>query len=290
MAVYGYVFEPVYAPVVTWWVARRILGGSGVAVVTLDMGLTRSSVRVGDGYAYIGDTVVPLEELERVEKDKAYIVEAGGRLRAVETRACGGYYKLRPVGEEEAPTLEINGIHMHRVSGTTPWRDSLSKVRAARVRRGSRVLDTCMGLGYTAIHSLAAGAAVVHTVEKDPCVVWVARHNPWSRGLASPAIKTFMGDAVEAVAGYPDNYFDRIIHDPPRFTGATGDLYSQRFYRELYRVLRPRGIMYHYTGEPRRRTGNRSPVVRGVGERLRRAGFIARYDPGTMGFIAYKPG
>ncbi|MGC9072426.1 MAG: hypothetical protein ACP5HK_07055 [Acidilobus sp.] len=34
------------------------------------------------------------------------------------------YYKLVPVEGSEAPTLEINGIHKHRVKDTTPLEDA----------------------------------------------------------------------------------------------------------------------------------------------------------------------
>ena len=49
-----------------------------------------------------------------------------------------------------APTMLISGIPMHRIKDTDPWSDTLTKVRALGPVRG-RVLDTSLGLGYTAI-------------------------------------------------------------------------------------------------------------------------------------------
>ena len=44
--------------------------------------------------------------------------------------------------------------------------------------------------------------------------------------------------------------FDAVLHDPPRF-GIAGELYSQAFYDHLARVLKPRGVLFHYTGTPK---------------------------------------
>ena len=49
---------------------------------------------------------------------------------------------------------------------------------------------------------------------------------------------------------------DAVLHDPPRF-GIAGELYSQSFYDQLARVLRPRGRLFHYTGTPNKLTSRR---------------------------------
>ena len=66
---------------------------------------------------------------------------------------------------------------------------------------------------------------------------------------------------------------DAILHDPPRF-GIAGELYSQAFYDQLARVLKPRGLLFHYTGSPNKLTSGRD-VPREVQQRLTRAGFAA---------------
>jgi len=198
-----------------------------------------------------------------------------------------GYYKLVPTLPGSWPTLEINGIHMHRVRGADPASDTRAKVVAARIRRGVEVLDTCMGLGYTAIASVQRGAKRVVTVEIDPNVIRLARLNPWSWGLGAPEITLVNDDVVRYVKTLDSESFDRIIHDPPRIMGSTGPLYSVSFYRELYRILRPRGVLYHYTGEPGRKHGANFPGR--VKSKLEQVGFrVVKYSRRALGLIAVK--
>ena len=65
------------------------------------------------------------------------------------------FYKLAKTGG--APTLEIDGIRMHRTKDTTPDRMRWKKSKILGLRHG-KVLDTCMGLGYTAIQADEYGA------------------------------------------------------------------------------------------------------------------------------------
>ena len=65
--------------------------------------------------------------------------------------------------------------------------------------------------------------------------------------------------------------FDIIIHDPPRLSLAT-ELYSLDFYKQIFRVLKNNGKLYHYTGNPGSR--NRHANLPGnVVKRLKIAGF-----------------
>jgi predicted methyltransferase len=72
------------------------------------------------------------------------------------------------------------------------------------------------------------------------------------------------------VPSFDANYFDAILHDPPTMSLA-GDLYSQEFYRELFRVLRRGGKLFHYIGDPESKFG--ANTTRGVMQRLKNAGF-----------------
>jgi uncharacterized protein len=69
---------------------------------------------------------------------------------------------------------------------------------------------------------------------------------------------------------------DAILHDPPRF-GIAGNLYSQSFYNELARVLKIRGLLFHYTGTPNKLTSGRD-VPREVTKRLEKAGFTVKRE------------
>ena len=79
------------------------------------------------------------------------------------------------------------------------------------------------------------------------------------------------GDIAERIAALADASVDAILHDPPRF-GIAGELYAQVFYDQLSRVLRRRGVLFHYTGRPNKLTTGRD-VPNEVATRLRRAGF-----------------
>jgi uncharacterized protein len=75
----------------------------------------------------------------------------------------------------------------------------------------------------------------------------------------------------EHIGSLPSESFDAVLHDPPRF-GIAGELYSQAFYDQLARVLRPNGRLFHYTGTPNKLTSRRD-VPNEVSGRLQRAGF-----------------
>ncbi len=196
----------------------------------------------------------------------------------------GAYYKLASVSEGMPPTLEINGIHMHRVVNGGPMVDAAKKA-AAVVKRGYRVLDVGTGLGYTAEASLARGASLIYTVEVDENVLLLASMNPWSWRLYSPKVRVLKGDAFEVIDDLEESSFDAVIHDPPRFMDSTSHLYSLEFYLKLRKVLRRGGKLYHYTGEPGR---NRRINLPGrVSRLLREAGFqVVGYREDLLGIVA----
>lgn len=197
--------------------------------------------------------------------------------------AFGRYYSLMPT--TSAPTMLISGIPMHRIKGTDPYQDTLRKIKAAAPVTGA-VLDTTMGLGYTAIQA-AQTAVSVTTIELDPAVVEICRLNPWSQALfTDPRITRLLGDTANLVETFGDGQFARILHDPPTFSLA-GHLYGAAFYRQLYRILKPQGRLFHYVGDPQSKSGR--SVTRGVVRRLQEAGFArVRPAPAAFGVVAYK--
>lgn len=129
------------------------------------------------------------------------------------------------------------------------------------------------------------GASKVLTIEKDVNVLKIASYNPWSRKLEDERIEIILGDAIDVIAKIESESFDRIIHDPPRFSIA-GELYSGRFYSESYRVLRRNGILYHYIGQPGIRRS--ASIIQGIARRLRNAGFNVEISWPVRGIIAFK--
>jgi uncharacterized protein len=172
------------------------------------------------------------------------------------------------------PTFEIDGIKMLPTAQVSPFEDAGRKVALIQPR-GKRILDTCGGLGYFATWCLSEGAAQVLSFEKNIDVLWLREHNPWSPDPASTEaggrLQLEHADVSRAIAGLPDHSVDAALHDPPRF-GIAGELYSQAFYDQLARVLRPQGRLFHYTGTPNRKTSGRD-VPGEVAARLARAGF-----------------
>jgi predicted methyltransferase len=150
------------------------------------------------------------------------------------------------------------------------------------------VLDTATGLGYAAI-GLAEQARRVVTIERDPAVRELCRWNPWSEELfSSDHIELLLGDSAELIPDMADEAFGAILHDPPSMSLA-GDLYGGPFYRQLYRILKPDGRLFHYIGDPKSAFGN--SVTKGVIRRLGEAGFV-KIEPKTraFGIVAHKAG
>ncbi|WP_297466477.1 methyltransferase domain-containing protein [Thermococcus sp.] len=268
--------------------ARRLLLSKGKVKLNLDLRKTSRTwtiEREGDEFIFPDGTRVSRGVIEKIARDdkSVYFIKNGGVYKAA--IAGEGFYKLVPT---IPPTIEINGIRMHRTKEVNPLQDTRNKVNAVRPKEGETVLDTCMGLGYTAIEASKRGAYVI-TIEKDPNVIELARINPWSRELFTGGrIQVIQGDSFEVVKRFNDESFDVVIHDPPRFSLA-GQLYSEEFYRELYRILKPGGRLFHYVGNPGKRY-RRKDLQKGVMERLRKAGFVGvKRVEEALGVVARKP-
>ncbi len=267
-------------PALAAWAA-----GTRALALSLDLGLSAVGVALEDGGVRLPDgALLGWAALEAIADDEngCYAVWAGEPTKIARfSPATNRLISLMPTAG--APTMLLSGIPMHRIKGTDPMRDTRAKIAALGPVWG-QVLDTATGLGYTAIAAAETAAQVV-TIELDPAVLAVCRQNPWSRALfGNPRIEQLEGDAAAIVPTLGSGRFDCIIHDPPTFSLA-GELYSAAFYGALLGVLRPGGRLFHYIGNPERRSGRN--VTRGVIERLQRAGFrrVAR-RPQAFGVVA----
>ncbi len=261
----------------------------GLASVEIspDLGLSSLAATLEpQGVLFPGEELLPWEELEEAadNTNNCFILE-NGSLRKIQfySELTDRTYSLMPT--RGAPTMLVSGIPMHRIKDTDPWRDTLEKVRSIKPIVG-QVLDTTTGLGYTAIAAAKTAAGLV-TIELDPAALEVCRLNPWSQDLFhNPKITQKVGDSFEVVQDFPDASFSRILHDPPVFSLA-GDLYSGEFYRQLYRLLRSGGKLFHYVGDPESKSGRN--VTASVMRRLEEAGFrgVAR-APRAFGVTGYR--
>ena len=292
---YEYKFYPQKVPLFTYDTIAEILSqiekNANKIRITIDLGLTYSIGKIIGNYIQIDKYSVSIETIKKHEnrkKDDVVYAYIDGELipLTIYDDNRKNFYKLKCLGRSIAPTLEINGIHMHRIEGIDPFKDAELKVRSLGKIRNAIILDTCMGLGYTAINAIKYGAKLVITVEKDPNVIKLASFNPWSWNLASSSIRTLHADICTVIREIPDDSFTHIIHDPPRINIA-GELYSLELYKEFYRILRPRGKIFHYTGAPGKHTNIR--YLKGIKERLEKAGFVGiQWIDRAQGFLAFK--
>ena len=181
--------------------------------LSLDLGLSTMLVNITPEQLVLpSGLVVQRNELEEIarKKNKVFSLKPDG---AEPVEIVGEhYYKLAPT--LGAPTLEIDGVQMHRTSTVEPFEDSRLKVQDT-VMEGDSVLDTCGGLGYTAIWAVKLGAKHVISVEVCPEVQELRARNPWSKELYQDRIELVDADVFEYVMNLGNEAFDSVIHDPP---------------------------------------------------------------------------
>jgi len=195
------------------------------------------------------------------------------------------FYKLRLYNR--VPILEIDGVRMHLVKNFSSPLDYAREVaKQLHLSKNDVVLDTCMGLGYTAMEAAKYTERVV-TCELHRAVVQLAKWNPFSKGLFTKNIEIQQGDVASLINWFKDKTLDAIIHDPPRFSHAP-QLYSSSFYRELFRICKKRARLFHYVGSVGKNIKGRS-IENEVSKRLEVTGFKdIRYIPRLQGLIFKK--
>ena len=258
-------------PLLTLAVHEALLAALRAGATTADcsLDLDRSTMTVGvgeEGWYWQGVRYPWMEKC----KERTIYHWTGEAFEPVQ-RFGGSLIKLVPT-EWGTPVFEIDGIKMLVSEKLSPWEDAERKVALIQPR-GKSILDTCGGLGYFAAWCLAGQAREILSFEKNPDVIWLRSLNPWSPP-ADPRLMLAEGDVSQRVFSLPDESFDAILHDPPRF-GIAGELYSQAFYDQLARVMRRKGRLFHYTGMPNRLTSGRD-VPNEVAKRLKQSGFTTQ--------------
>ncbi|MBD3203803.1 SAM-dependent methyltransferase [Candidatus Woesearchaeota archaeon] len=267
--------------IITHFQAKKLLqakrSGASKLGISLDLGKTFSEVTIKtDRFIFPEDQVIKAGKVKKVlKKNKSCFFIKDNDIEKIQffNHQTNKYYKLFPA--RDWPTIEISGIRMHVTKSMSPKKDTEEKLRFIGPVFG-KVLDTCTGLGYTAI--LASRTALkVYTFEIDQAVIELEKINPWSRELfTNKKIKRQKGDIFNKIKLMEDEFYDIIIHDPPRLSLSTL-LYSQEFYNQMFRVIKQTGKFYHYTGNPGKKNRNVN-LKKNVMKRLRIAGFSALKD------------
>jgi len=244
-----------------------LLAGAATVECSLDLGRSTTTVELSnEAWRWQGGQFPFLENC----KDRTIYRWTGESFEQV-SRYTAALIKLVPT-EWGPPTFEIDGIKMLPTAQVSPYADAERKVGLIQPR-GKIILDTCGGLGYFAAWCLSGEAAKILSYEKNPDVIWLRSHNPWSPEIGG-ALTLTQADIAEKIVTFASDSVDAILHDPPRF-GIAGELYSQVFYHSLARVLRRKGKLFHYTGTPNKLTSGRD-VPNEVAARLRSAGFAPK--------------
>lgn len=248
---------------------EAIAKGLSCVRISTDLNLSEQDFSLSDNSLILDDANrLSINELKKiVKKTQRIYLCRDGEMTPLEDRSYG-YYKLVPTAG--SPLLEISGVKMHISKGTDPF-ISASEMAQQAVRKGDKVLDCCSGLGYAAIAAHRLGASEVVSIELSPEVMGLRAQNPWSYDLEKEGIVQHQGSSFELIGTMPSISFDSVIHDPPRFSLA-GELYSEEFYGQIFRVLRKDGRLFHYTGNPNV-VKKGSSFVDGVIRRLKAVGF-----------------
>ena len=206
----------------------------------LDFGLTKIQAHKTLDKVILGSGIV-ISLDEKVKENFCYAIEGEMLIPiAYFSEITNKFYKLTPT--DDWPTISISSVPMHKLR--SPKEDTENKI--GLLKPYGVVLDTCMGLGYSAIMAANLVKKVI-TFEKDENVLLVAKQNPISQALFfKENIEVRIKDVSEAIKEFKDEYFDCITHDPPTFKLAP-ELFGAAFYKELYRVLKPKGRLFHYT-------------------------------------------
>lgn len=280
--------EPIvvsYVQIAPLLAARK--AGQQRATSSPDLGLSTVEVALeAQGVRFPNDELLAWDDAEAIldDENKCFVLQ-NHTIDEIRVFSEHTHWVRSLMPTSGAPTMLVSGTPMHRIKGIDPHADTLRKVKTIAPMTG-RVLDTATGLGYTAIEAAKTASEVV-TIELDPAGLEIARLNPWSRQLfADRTIVQMIGDAFDVVEHFEDESFSRILHDPPMFSLA-GHLYGGEFYRQLFRILKRKGRLFHYIGDLESTSGRN--IVRGVIRRLQESGFtrIVRHSD-AFGVVAMK--
>ena len=257
--------------------------------ISLDLGMSKSKITWEGNYIIFTDgqklDIDIIKKANKRSNHDCFLLE-NSSLYFIYIFENQTAYKLYEPHIDYPPTLWINGSVMHTISVSNPIEDVKNKVKLLGEISGE-VLDTCFGLGYSAIELKNAGADKVYTYEISKAVLEIAKVNPWSKeAFDSSKIMIHNSDIIPTIKQFPEEKFSFILHDPPNIK-INGDLYSLAFYKELYLVLERNGTLYHFIGGGRASREYKVDYTKGVIKRLYATGF-RKVVKSYRGVVAYK--
>ena len=167
-------------------------GSLGAGIIKVCIGISRDRIIFDSGRFRAELSRRYLEEIVNNTR-RIYGLTEDDLIPLVIVSADNRYYQLSLFEGCRTPTVEISGIHMHRVVVDPLFVDARRKVKALDPKRGSLVLEICTGLGYSTYWLLKRKCRVI-TIEKSTEVLELASWNPWSHHLRNADI--LLGDAT----------------------------------------------------------------------------------------------
>jgi predicted methyltransferase len=256
-------------------ISEHIQAKKKVTTVSLDLGLTTTTIPLTDDGIIIDDRTYRLPKIKKKDRSCYLLKDSGFEKMQYISEETGQLYKLVPTTGR--PILKISATPMHK----KPFVD-----RIAHDKLKGTVLDSGTGLGYTAVE-IERTADHVTTVEHDKTVIDIARHNPYSQKLfTSEKITLIHADITETIKTMNQNSFNNIVLDGGT-PAHSNDFFSNENYRNAYRILRPKGRLYHYLPQPQSSKGR--DFISEILLRLKRIGFsvLERNDTDSYA-ILYK--
>ena len=268
--------------------ANSSFPGHTLVSLSLDLGKSEEKIQIDfeKKIVLIRDEKVSFDELKKTKKETFYTI-VNSKVLAIELfgEDTNLYYKLKPT--KDWPTIMLSSVPMHRFKTISPKTSAELMVKEISPIKGT-ILDCCCGLGYTSIiEAQKSNCEKVIVFEKDEHVLEMAKYNPFSNELfTNKKINLIKESVFEGIKKLEHNSIDRILHDPPT-TSFGKELYSIDFYLQLYRVLKPNGILYHYCPNPGKTKGTEYwPTIQKM---LIKSGFKnAKYHKESSGIRAIK--
>lgn len=145
-------------------------------------------------------------EIERIEKFK--VLGTGGPEAVTEIKEHGVRFR-------------VDGAGGHKTGFFLDQRDQ--RRRLGERSKGRRVLDLCCYSGGFSLNAVRGGATLVQGVDLDEAAIAAATEN--ARRNGSPGNLRFThADAFDYLRDTPDDAWDLIVCDPPKFAPKRADL------------------------------------------------------------------